>query len=167
MIKRGMTRRELEVTDAAQITEILDKSKIVHIAMVDDGEPYMVAMNYGYTMEEGKLVFYVHGATQGRKLDVMKANPNVFVEVECDTESFDGELPCQYGMAYASLMGKGKAVILETPEEKEEALTILMKTQTGKDFTFNEKLVSIVSVIRIEIEEYTAKKREVPYAARK
>ena len=42
-----------------------------------------------------------------------------------------------------------------------------MKTQTGKDFTFNDKLVSIVSVIRIEVEEYTAKRREIPYAARK
>ena len=166
-MKRGMTRRELEVTDLVEIKEILDKSKIIHVAMVDEGEPYMVALNYGYTMEDGKLSFYVHGATKGRKIDVMRANPNVFVEIECDVIPFDGDVPCQYGMAYASVMGKGKAVMLETPEEKMEALSILMKTQTGKDFTFNEKLVSIVSVIRIDIEEYTAKKREIPYAAQK
>ena len=166
-MKKGMTRRELEVTDIAEITRILDKSKIVHIAMVDEGEPYMVAMNYGYTLENGKLNLYVHGATKGRKLDVMRANPNVFVEMECDIKSFEGDVACQYGMAYASLMGKGKAVVLDTVKEKEDALSILMKTQTGKDFVFNEKLVSIVSVIRIEIEEYTAKKREVPYAAQK
>lgn len=166
-MKRGMTRRELEVTDLNEIKEILDKSKIIHVAMVDEGGPYMVAMNYGYTMEDGKLSFYVHGATKGRKIDVMRANPNVFVEIECDVIPFDGDVPCQYGMAYASVMGKGKAVMLETPEEKMEALSILMKTQTGKDFTFNEKLVSIVSVIRIDIEEYTAKKREIPYAAQK
>ena len=166
-MKRGMTRRELEVTDLHEITTILDKSRVVHIAMVDEGEPYMVAMNYGYTMEEGKLSFYVHGATKGRKLDVMKANPNVFVEVECDIEPFEGDVACQYGMAYASLMGKGKATIIEDSKGKEEALSILMKTQTGKDFTFNERLVSIVSVIRIDVEEYTAKRREVPYAVQK
>lgn len=166
-MKRGITRRELEVTDAVEIKNILDKSKVVHIAMVDDGEPYMVPMNYGYTMVDGKLSLYVHGATKGRKLDVMKANPNVFVELDCDIEPFEGEVACQYGMAYASLMGKGKATIIEDSKEKEEALSILMKTQTGKDFTFNEKLVSIVAVIRIDIEEYTAKKREVPYAAKK
>ena len=40
-MKRGMTRRELEVTDLVEITEILDKSKIIHVAMVDEGEPYM------------------------------------------------------------------------------------------------------------------------------
>ena len=165
-MKRGMTRRELEITDMNVIKAILDKSKIVHIAMVDEGEPYMVAMNYGYTMEDGKLAFYVHGATQGRKLDVMKANPNVFVEIECDMTPFEGDKACQYGMAYASLMGKGKATVLEESEEKQEALTVLMKTQTGKDFTFNDKLVSIVSVIRIDVEEYTAKKREVPPMAK-
>ena len=165
-MKRGMTRRELEITDMNVIKEILDKSKIVHIAMVDEGEPYMVAMNYGYTMEDGKLTFYVHGATQGRKLDVMKANPNVFVEVECDMTPFEGDKACQYGMAYASLMGKGKAAVLEESEAKQEALTVLMKTQTGRDFTFNDKLVSIVSVIRIDVEEYTAKKREIPPMAK-
>ena len=166
-MKKGITRRELEVTDAVEIKNILEKSKVVHIAMIDDGEPYMVPMNYGYTMVDGKLSLYVHGATKGRKLDVMRKNPNVFVELDCDIEPFEGEVACQYGMAYASLMGKGKATIIEDSKEKEEALSILMKTQTGKDFTFNEKLVSIVAVIRIDIEEYTAKRREVPYAAKK
>ena len=42
----------------------------------------------------------------------------------------------------------------------------LMKTQTGKDFTFDEKLVSIVAVIRIDVEEYTAKHRPLPEAMR-
>ena len=41
-------------------------------------------------------------------------------------------------------------------------MTLLMKTQTGKDFEFNERLVSIVSVIRIEVSEYTAKHRPLP-----
>ena len=165
-MKRGMTRRELEITDIGEIKEILDKSKIVHVAMVDDGEPYMVPMNYGYTLEDGKLTFYLHGALKGRKIDVLKKNPDVFVEVECDLTPFEGEVACQYGMAYASLMGEGTATILENAEDKMEALTILMKSQTGKDFTFNERLVSIVSVIRIDVEEFTAKKREVPPMAR-
>ena len=111
MMKKGMTRRELEITDITAIKEILDKSKIVHIAMVDQGEPYMVTMNYGYTLEDGKLVLYIHGATKGRKLDVMRTNPNVFIEMECDIAPFSGDVACQYGMAYASIMGKGKAAI--------------------------------------------------------
>lgn len=163
-MKRGITRREREVTDMNAILEILDQSKIVHIAMIDGDEPYMVTMNYGYTMDEGKLTLYVHGAMAGRKMDVMKANPKVFIEMECNMIPLEGNVACQYGMAYSSIMGTGTAVILEKPEEKMAALTNLMKVQTGKDFEFNEKLVSIVSVIRIDIEEYTAKARPLPAA---
>ena len=163
-MKRGITRREREVTDMNAILEILDKSQVVHISMIDGDEPYMVTMNYGYTMEDGKLTLYVHGATAGRKVDVLKANPKVFVEMECDIMLIEGTLPCQYGTTYSSIMGSGKATILESPEEKMEALTILMKTQTGKDFDFNEKLVSIVSVIRIDIDDYTAIARPIPPA---
>ena len=166
-MKRGITKREREVTDQAAILEILDKSKVVNVAMIDGDEPYLVPMNYGYTMEEGKLTLYVHGATEGRKIDVLRANPKVFVELDCDRMPFDGKVPCQYGMIYSSLMGKGKAVILEDPQEKMDALTILMKTQTGKDFEFNERLVSIVSVIRIDVEKYTAKARPLPPAMMK
>ena len=59
-------------------------------------------------------------------------------------------------------MGRGVAEIVEDVEEKCQALTVLMKTQTGKDFTFTEKLVSIVSVIRIRVSGYTAKQRPLP-----
>ena len=50
-MKRGITRREREVTDPAQILDILNKAKIVHIGLVDGDEPYVVPMNYGFTME--------------------------------------------------------------------------------------------------------------------
>lgn len=160
---KGMTKRERQITDPCEIQDILDRAMIVHLGMVDGDEPYVVPMNYGYTMaEDGALSLYVHGAVKGRKLDVMRKNPKVFLEMECDVQPFEGDLPCQYGTAYKSLMGKGRAVILETPEEKMDALTRFMKTQTGKDFEFNERLVSIVSVVRIDVEEYTAKFRPMP-----
>lgn len=77
-------------------------------------------------------------------------------------QPFPGKLPCQYGCSYYSFEGFGTARILEVPQEKMQALSILMKTQTGKDFEFNEKLVSIVQVIRIECDHYTAKHRPLP-----
>ena len=112
--------------------------------------------------ENGKLVVYLHSALLGKKLDMIRANPNVFFEMDCDLTPFEGEKPCQYGLSYSSVMGRGCATIVEDVEEKMQALTILMKTQTGKDFTFNERLVSIVAVIRIDVAEYTAKHRPIP-----
>lgn len=161
-MKKGITKREREVTDLQQIREILDRAKVLHLGMVDQDEPYVVPMNYGYTLEDGKLTFYLHGATTGRKLDVLRKNPKIFFCLECDVEAFEGKLPCQYGNTYASVMGSGTAEIVEDAAGKMDALTILMRTQTGKDFSFTEKLVSIVTVIRLDISHYTAKRRPLP-----
>ncbi len=158
----GMTRRERQVTDINKILEILDKAKVVRLGLVDGDEAYVVPMNYGYTYENDKLTLYLHGARRGKKIDLMKANPKVFFEMDCDIVPFEGEVACKYGITYSSIMGKGRAEILENPEEKMQALTYLMKTQTGKDFEFNEKLVSVVAVIRIDVTEFTAKHRPAP-----
>ena len=159
---QGMTKRELQITDEAQILNILNTAKVLHLGMAVDNEPYVVPMNYGYTMENGKLVLYLHSALRGKKLDMMRANPKVFFEMDCDRLPFEGDMPCQYGMAYSSVMGRGTASMVEDVEEKKKAMTLLMKTQTGKDFTFQDRLVSMVAVIRIEVSEYTAKKRPIP-----
>ncbi len=162
MYKRGITRREREVTDLNEIIQILDKCMILHLGLVDGDEPYVVPLNYGYTMEDGKLTLYMHGAKTGHKLDLIRANPKVFFEMDCDVHPFEGNHACQYGTTYASVMGRGVAHIVEDVEEKMKALNIFMKTQTGKDFEFNEKLVGVVSIIKVDVLDYTAKRRPAP-----
>ena len=160
---QGMTKRERQITDEKQILEILDKARVLHLGLAVNNEPYVVPMNYGYTMENGKLTVYMHSALKGRKLDMIRENPNVFFAIDCDMQPFgEGDIPCQYGMVYSSVMGKGKAVIVEDVDEKIRAMKVLMKTQTEKDFAFNDRLVSIVAVIRIDVAEYTAKHRPLP-----
>ena len=163
---QGLTKRESRVTDPTEIIRILDTAKVLHLGLAVDNEPYVVPMNYGYTMEDGKLTLYLHSAVKGKKLDMLRANSKVFFEMDCDRMPFEGRVPCQYGMVYSSIMGRGTAAIVEDAEEKMQAMSILMKTQTGKDFTFNERLVSIVTVIRIDVTEYTAKHRPLPEAMR-
>ena len=159
---RGMTRREREVTDREEIIRILDKCKILHLGLTDGDEPYVAPLNYGYVMDGDHLTLYMHGATQGYKLDLMRKNPKVFFEMECDVEWFGGEVACQYGTAYLSIMGRGKAEIIEDVEEKKAALSLFMKSQTGKDCTFTDKIVSGVALMKIDVLEYTAKRRPMP-----
>ena len=158
----GMTKREFKITDEAEIRRILDTAKVLRLGLAVDNEPHIIPLNYGYTMEEGKLTFYLHSAVKGSKLELMGKNPNVCVELDCDYRPFEGVLPCQYGLGYSAVSGRGRVTIVEDVEEKMEAMSVLMKTQTGKDFTFNERLVSIVSVIRLDVSEYTAKHRPIP-----
>ena len=159
---RGMTKRERQVTDREEILKILDKCKILHLGLVDGDEPYVVPMNYGYVMEGEQLTLYMHGAAKGYKLDLMRKNPKVFFEMECDVQGFEGEIACQYGTVYQSIMGRGKATIIEEPQEKIETMKLFMKSQTGRDFEFSEKMVSAVVMIRIDVSEYTAKRRPMP-----
>lgn len=157
-----MTRREFEVTDRDVIRGILDRSKVLRLGLIDGALPYVVPMNYGYRLEDGKLTLYLHSAVKGYKLDVIAKNPVCCFEMDCDVSPFQGKIACQYGITYYSLMGRGQVQLVEDPREKEQAMTLLMKTQTGKDFEFNERLVSIVSVLRIDVSEYTAKHRPRP-----
>ena len=64
-----MTRREREVTDINDILQIINETKILHLGLSDEGWPYVVPMNYGYEYVDGKLTFYLHGATKGYKFE--------------------------------------------------------------------------------------------------
>ena len=159
---KGLTKRECLVTDPEQIRHILDTAKVLYLGLSVNDDPYVIPMNYGYRLEEGKLTLYLHSAVKGRKLDMMTANPRVSFALDCDRKPFEGRVPCQYGLVYSSVAGKGTATIVDDVEEKKQAMSLLMKTQTGKDFTFEDRLVTIVSVIRIDVDEFTAKHRPLP-----
>lgn len=158
----GITAREKLVTDMDEIVKILDNSKVVHVGMIDGDEPYVVPMNYGYTLEDGKLTLWLHCAKRGRKLDLLRANNKVFFEMECGIQPFEGDIACRYGISYSSIMGRGTAEIVEDVEVKKAALSHLMKAQTGMDFEFEDKMTTIVSIIKIDTIEFTAKHRPLP-----
>ena len=159
---QGMTRRERQITDPQKILQILDTAKVLHLGLAVNNEPYVVPMNYGYVMEDEKLTVYLHCSHRGKKLDMIRENPNVFFALDCDRKPFEGKVACQYGLSYSSVMGQGTACIVDDVEEKKKAMSVLMKTQTEKDFAFEDRLVSIVAVIRIDVSEYTAKHRPIP-----
>lgn len=155
-----MRRKDREVTDIRQIESIIEKAKIVHVGMIDGNVPYVVPMQYGYIFNEGKLTLYLHGAKEGRKIDCIKKNQNVCIELETDIAPISGgDIPCKYSSAYASVMGDGTAEIVEDPKEKVFGLESIMKTQTGKAFTVSEEMAAAVSVIKISVPRVTAKSR--------
>ena len=158
----GMTKREYHITDEQEIRRILDTARVLRLGISVDNVPYIIPLNYGYTLEEGKLTLYLHSAVKGNKLELLRKNPNVCFELDCDNIPFEGKVACQYGLSYHAISGRARATLVEDVEEKKEGMSILMKTQTGKDFTFNERLVSIVAVIRLDVTEYKAKYRPIP-----
>ena len=158
----SITKREQKITDPEQIRAILDEAKVLYLGLSTGDEPYVLPMNYGYCLEDGKLVLYLHSGLKGKKLDMIRENPRVSFALDWNRAPFEGDRACRYGMSYSSVMGRGKAQIVNDVKEKTRAMSLLMKAQTGKDFSFEDRLVSIVAVIRIDVAEYSAKHRPIP-----
>ena len=155
-----MRRADRELTDVADIKRIVAEAKVLHLGLVDDGRPYVVPLHYGFDLTDDALTFYMHGAREGRKLDVIRANPTAFVELDCDVEQVSGgDVPCRYGSLYASVMGEGEACVLEDADEKVRGIELLMQNQagrdfenqTGRDFAVTPQMAAAVSVIRVRV----------------
>ena len=154
-----MRRSERAVTDPQIIKEILHRAKVMHIGLVDQGDPYVVPVNFGYTYEDDRLTLYFHSAISGRKMDIIKENPTAFCTITvADGLKDGGDNACAYSYHYASIMGQGRAMRLTGKEEKIAALDLLMEHQTGrKGFSYGDSSLSRLSVIRIELDNFTVK----------
>ena len=131
-----MRRSEKEVKDIHEIESILKRAIICRIGLCDGNIPYIVPMNYGYKDN----CIYLHSAKEGRKIDIIRENPNVCFEVETDIKLVHGgDIACKWGMKFVSVIGHGKARIIEDRNQKEKALAILMEQYTEKNFIFQDK----------------------------
>lgn len=155
---KPMRRKEREVTDLAEICGILERCKVCRLAMRDEDELYLIPMNYGYCFANGTLRLYFHCAKEGRKLDVLRQNPNVAFEMDAMLGLTEGATACEYGCTYESVTGTACAALVEENREKCEALSLLMKHQTGKTFAFTPKEADAVCVLRLEATNFSAKR---------
>ena len=162
-----MRRRDRQVTDLAEIKEIVEKNMILHLGLLDKEFPYVVPLHYGYEYDEGKnqFIFYMHGAKQGHKIDLIHQNPNACIQIEGEViPDYDHEIPCKYGAFFTSFIGRGKAELLEKHDEKAHALNQLMQHQTGKRFEFTENMTKPVAVIKVVVTDYSAKAKKMKSA---
>lgn len=154
-----MRRSDRDVSCTMRMIDILSRCRVMRMGMCSGNIPYVVPMNFGFEYDDEKWVFYFHCADEGRKLDILRENDRVFLEADCSHELTRGENACSYSFNFESVMAEGNAAILADHEEKAHALSILMKHQTGKDFTFTEAQTAGVTVIKVSVTSITAKCR--------
>ena len=158
-----MRRKDREITAPEEIEAIIRKTRILHLGLHDGEFPYIVPLHYGYEQNEesGQYMFYMHGAREGHKLDLIRRNPHVCVELDCDEAIVSGgDIPWAEGAEYASVIGRGMAEVVEDEVEKIHGLELLMKHQTGRAFVITPQMASSVSVIKVTLSEVTAKTRK-------
>lgn len=156
-----MIRKDREIVDPNLICKIIDNCKVFRLGLSVENIPYIVPLNFGYVYKENNFEFCFHCANKGKKLDMIQKNKNVCFEMDCDHELTPEELACDYGYNFQSVMGTGLVEIVEDKDSKKDLLSVLMKHQTNKFFTFTDEQVSSVTVCKIKVSSITAKKRQV------
>ena len=170
-----MRRKDREVLGDENIAKIIEQCTTCHVAMMDDaGVPYVIPLSFGYSLKNGFLELYFHCAHVGKKLDCIRKNPNVafsmYVEnrIEIHEDNY-----CKSGRFYASVVGQGKAEIVEDSAEKCRGLSLLMERQTTSaahatgatqsmhaaphKFEFTPEQAATVTVFKITSTNFTGK----------
>ena len=94
-------------------------------------------------------------------MDILKNNPKVCFEMELDVKIIPAQNPCKWNMHYKSVVGFGRALVLEDPAEKREALDIIVKHYGGAPAAYDEKLISGLAVIKVEIDGMKGRESKV------
>ena len=73
-----MRRSDRRIDDPSRIAEIVEGCDCLRIGFNDNGEVYIVPLNYGYESSGDSYRFYFHGAKEGRKVDLIASSPILF-----------------------------------------------------------------------------------------
>lgn len=149
-----MRRKDKEVIDPKIIDDIFATAGVCRMAMVDNGKPYIVPLNYGYRAN----ALYVHSAAAGRKIGILKRNSTVCFEIESPSAIIKHAEPCHWGTKSRSLIGYGRVEIITDCEEKKRGLDIIMAHYGKTDRNvYDEKQLRAVVILKISIASVSCK----------
>jgi uncharacterized protein len=150
-----MRRKEKEIKENGGIEEIIKRALVCRLAMSVEDRPYVVPLCFGY--KEGSL--YFHCAREGMKLEMLRKNNRVCFEWDVDHALVTAENGCDWTMKGQSVVGFGRAYIVDDPDEKRAGLDVIMEHYGAeRPFSYKEKGFHKALIIRVEIESMNGKK---------
>ncbi|MBN1218910.1 MAG: pyridoxamine 5'-phosphate oxidase family protein [Anaerolineae bacterium] len=152
-----LRRADREITDRATIEAILRRAEVGRLGLAVDNAPYVVPLNYVY--HNGAI--YFHSAHEGRKIVMLKANPQVCFEVDEHYGTVRSNKPMSHSTHYASVVVFGQAQILADLQQKCEILQALLdKYAPGRHYrALRIDEANNVTVVEIRIKAMTGKTR--------
>src|SRR5881392_1402280 len=150
------------VYDRETVYSILDEGFLCHVGFAVDGQPFVIPTSYG--RKDANL--YIHGSAASRMLRQMKESVPVCVTVTLLDGLVLARSVFNHSMNYRSVVILGKAMLVDYPEEKLAALRILSEHIIPGRWDDarqpNERELKATSVLRLPIEEFSAKVRTGP-----
>jgi nitroimidazol reductase NimA-like FMN-containing flavoprotein (pyridoxamine 5'-phosphate oxidase superfamily) len=159
-----MRRKDREVKDINKIFDIVEHCNVVHMGMVDQGHPYVVALNFGYERDGDALILYFHSAQEGRKMEILQQNRKVCFQMNCVNEFIrrTHERHCSFCWRYDSVVGSGNVEFIEDPKEKARALNRLIGHLDHSDeiYQFPGEALKRTCVYKVRSTDITGKHHE-------
>lgn len=150
-----MRRKDRQINDSQLIEEIIETALICRIGMIAGDRPYIVPMNFAYHDQ----CLYLHSAREGRKIEILKKNNQICFEIEQQTELVISDDPCKWSMRYLSVIGFGRAFLMDDLLAKKAGLDIIMKKYSSlQSFEYPDNALNKILIIKVEIDEMTGKK---------
>ena len=122
-----MRRADREIKSFSILLDIFQSLPTGHLAMIDEGNPYGVTMNYlAEPGQDGSVVLFFHGANAGRKAEILARNPHVYFFADRDDGAKEIVRPNGVRSVtnlYVSVAGEG---MMETVTDPNEKLRILI-----------------------------------------
>ena len=141
------------LNEQAAIEAIIGQASVCRLAMLDGDVPYIVPLCFGYHNN----ILYCHSSIKSRKLDLIRRHPAVGFEMDILARPIPAPEPCKWSMRYQSVVGFGKATIVEDEAEKKAALALIMAQYASGTYAFPESKTRITAVIRVDIDRMTGK----------
>lgn len=153
-----MRRKDREVTDWDEMIAIMRQCDVCRIALNDEGAPYILPLNFGMEVQDGRVELYFHGALSGRKYELMRRDPRVSFEMDRGHQLVMDTVHGTCSMAYESVIGQGRITLLPE-EEKATALARIMRQYHEEAFAYNPAPLPATAVFKLTVERMTAKRR--------
>jgi len=154
-----MRRADREVNDFNEILGIMRGCDSLFLSLMDGEYPYVIPMNFGFEEENGKVRIYLHGAKDGKKLELIAKDDHVAFAMSRAHNLIPGNVPCATSFQYESVCGRGKISMVQGEEACHALSVIVAQYDHEQVHTFDERHVKAVSVMRIDVEQLTGKRR--------
>jgi len=150
------------VYDREVVYRILDEGFLCHVGFEINSQPYVIPTSYG--RKDANL--FIHGSAASRMLRQMKDGLPVCITVTLLDGLVLARSVFNHSMNYRSVVILGKATLVDEPEEKLAALRVLsehiLPGRWDDARQPNERELKATSVLRVPIDEFSAKVRTGP-----
>lgn len=155
-----MRKAKREITDFQEIVGVMRDCDVCRLALNGpDGTPYIIPLNFGFSVIHGKITLYFHSTLKGLKMDLMQRDKRAAFEMDCkhQLQYFEDKGYCTF--AYESVTGTGTIRMVEG-DEKVRGLDLIMdQYHPGQKAYYNPAAIPRTAVYCLDVETITGKRK--------